>query len=178
MYLKRHRGFTLIELLVVIAIIGVLASVVLASLNGARVQSRDAARKAALNQVSKALDLYFQDYGTYRVSGGGSGGGGLGWLSLGNGGSYPIAVTQQLANLGYLGGYIVDPSGAVQGSSSGRSGYMIYTNADGSAFTLWANLENPSAADIATQSSCPVSTYDGYSGSYAAGSRMNYCIGH
>lgn len=53
------RGFTLIELLVVIAIIGILASIVLASLNTARKKSRDARRIADLNQIRLANELYF-----------------------------------------------------------------------------------------------------------------------
>lgn len=59
------RGFTLIELLVVIAIIGVLASTVLASVNSARIKSRDAKRKADLRQISLALELYYDAYGAY-----------------------------------------------------------------------------------------------------------------
>ncbi|MBI2055748.1 MAG: type II secretion system protein, partial [Candidatus Sungbacteria bacterium] len=54
-----ERGFTLIELLVVIAIIGILASVVLASLNVARKKSRDARRVADIKQLQLALELYF-----------------------------------------------------------------------------------------------------------------------
>lgn len=63
------RGFTLIELLVVIAIIGVLASVVLASLNTARRKSRDARRITDLKQVQLALELYFDANGEYPFSG-------------------------------------------------------------------------------------------------------------
>ncbi len=54
-----QKGFTLIELLVVIAIIGILASIVLASLNTARKKSRDARRIADLNQIRLAEELYF-----------------------------------------------------------------------------------------------------------------------
>lgn len=56
-------GFTLIELLVVIAIIGVLASIVLASLNNARRKSRDARRVTDIKQIQLALELYFDGVG-------------------------------------------------------------------------------------------------------------------
>lgn len=62
---KLREGFTLIELLVVIAIIGTLASVVLASLNTARVKARDANRLAQLDEIQKALELYNLDKGYY-----------------------------------------------------------------------------------------------------------------
>ncbi|HEX8994286.1 MAG TPA: prepilin-type N-terminal cleavage/methylation domain-containing protein [Candidatus Paceibacterota bacterium] len=59
------RGFTLIELLVVIAIIAILASIILASLNQARVKSRDARRIADVKQLQNALELYNNDNGQY-----------------------------------------------------------------------------------------------------------------
>jgi prepilin-type N-terminal cleavage/methylation domain-containing protein len=51
------KGFTLIELLVVIAIIGLLASIILASLNTARQKGRDARRIADLKEMANAMEL-------------------------------------------------------------------------------------------------------------------------
>jgi prepilin-type N-terminal cleavage/methylation domain-containing protein len=58
-------GFTLIELLVVIAIIGVLATIVLASLGESRQKSRNAQVLQQMDQYSKALALYFTENGSY-----------------------------------------------------------------------------------------------------------------
>ena len=67
--MKSQRGFTLIELLVVIAIIGLLSSVVFASLNSARTKSRDARRAADIRQIATALALYYGDNSnTYPVA--------------------------------------------------------------------------------------------------------------
>ncbi len=62
-----RRGFTLIELLVVIAIIGILSSVVLASLNSARVKGRDARRVADIGQLQLALELYYDANSGYPI---------------------------------------------------------------------------------------------------------------
>jgi type II secretion system protein G len=59
------RGFTLIELLVVIAIIGILASIVMVSLSGAKAKARDARRQADIKSIQLALSLYYNDNGMY-----------------------------------------------------------------------------------------------------------------
>lgn len=61
----KTKAFTLIELLVVIAIIGILATVVIASLNSARNKGADAAVKANLNTVRAQAELYYDVIGKY-----------------------------------------------------------------------------------------------------------------
>lgn len=55
--MKKDKGFTLIELLVVVAIIGILATVVLASLGTARTRSKDAAISSSLSSYRTQAEL-------------------------------------------------------------------------------------------------------------------------
>ncbi len=91
---RKNNGFTLVELLVVIAIIGILASVVLVSLNSARAKARDARRIADLKQVSLALENYYDD-------------------EL----EYPDA-TSDLVSGGYIGAISNDPQGGAYSYNS------------------------------------------------------------
>jgi len=63
--MNKNKGFTLIELLVVIAIIGILASVVLASLSSARNKGKDAAVKSQLSSMRAQAELYNTKIGNY-----------------------------------------------------------------------------------------------------------------
>jgi len=63
--MKKQKGFTLIELLVVIAIIGILATIVMVSLNTARSKARDARRVSDVRQLQLALQMYYDANGSY-----------------------------------------------------------------------------------------------------------------
>ena len=67
----RFNGFTLIELLVVMMIVAALAGMSLFSFQGARKQGRDAKRKADLEVIRSALELYKADCNRYPPSSGG-----------------------------------------------------------------------------------------------------------
>jgi prepilin-type N-terminal cleavage/methylation domain-containing protein len=157
---KTLRGFTLIELLVVIAIISLLSSVVFASLNSARAKARDARRRSDLAQIQIALELYYDKYGTYQVSGGGSNGSGTGWLGYETEqGAYTYAVSRVLYDEGFLSVPIVEDP--IESPS-----YMIYYcdfsnqvgpfGSDyGQVYALFASLENPTdEEEVFAQKSC------------------------
>lgn len=165
------RGFTLLELLVVIAIIGLLSSVVLASVNSAREKARDARRKADLKTAVQAIELYYNDHGTYQITDSGWGndtgsGCSCGWFNY-SGESYgDCSIAEALQEEGYVNGVIIDPTGGRKSSPTAGFTYMKYQRGNG--FYMYAKLENPSADDLATcdGASCP--TMYG----------MNYAVGH
>lgn len=73
MFLKskiNSQGFTLIELLIVVAILGVLATIGLVNFQHSMLRSRDTKRKSDLAQIQRAIEMYYNDYGTYPTSSG------------------------------------------------------------------------------------------------------------
>ncbi len=161
-------GFTLIELLVVIAIIGLLSGIVLASLSSARIKARDIKRVSDLKNIQLALELYYDEYGTYKVTGGGWAGGGQGWFSY-EGGSYTKSVASVLKENGFLSSQAIEDP--VQ-----NPGYMIYLCESDQVYAVSATKESPTTQDISyIQKVCngigPNGTYTNYGKNYAVGNK-------
>lgn len=139
-HFKVKRGFTLIELLVVIAIIGILASFAIASFTSAQGKGRDSRRKADLDAIKKALELFKSD-----TSGGAY---------------YPSAISSAILT-GYIKVLPADPSTVAAypytaGSGTCTAGNNTTTNANCSDYRLRATLENANdGAATASQTKCP-----------------------
>ena len=138
--MKRQQGFTLIELLVVIAIIGVLASVVLVSLNGARAKARDAKRAGDIRQIKTALELYYSDNSSYPVAAAWFGGTGNCW------GTITDTWIPNLSN--YIARLPLDPKPTDCGSvyvyaSDGRNFKVIAHAPENCEATAYKNIKDP-----------------------------------
>jgi len=59
------KGFTLLELLIVIAIIGIISTVSLVNLENARAKARDARRLSDIDQIQRALEIYYTNNAFY-----------------------------------------------------------------------------------------------------------------
>ncbi|HUQ85419.1 MAG TPA: prepilin-type N-terminal cleavage/methylation domain-containing protein [Candidatus Limnocylindrales bacterium] len=137
-----RKGFTLIELLVVIGILGVLATTSMALLNpsGQLQKSRDSKRKADLQQIRAALELYRSDNDSYPVSD---------WVNSQQGDSWIAGLTPN-----FLKTVPKDPknSGSPVPFSSGYT-YSYYSSsfcgvAPGTSYILTTRLENTTDSEI------------------------------
>ncbi len=59
------KAFTLLELLIVIVILGVLSTLIIGNFITSLQKGRDARRKADLEQIQKALEMYYEDNNLY-----------------------------------------------------------------------------------------------------------------
>ncbi len=172
----------MIELLVVIAIIGILASIILASLSTAQAKGRDARRISDVKEIQLALELYYDANG-----------------------SYPITIYEKNGSVGtsplISGGYIsvmpFDPKYSTACSADGNAGCYSYTALCTSAnpstpisYHLGATLETNNSAlssdtdgvaipsgDTVCTGSSPSSGFSGLSYA-AAGAACNTTAGN
>ena len=63
--MKKNYAFTLIELIIVIAILGILSSLISGNFITSLKKGRDTKRKNDLDQVQKALEMYYEDNNEY-----------------------------------------------------------------------------------------------------------------
>ncbi len=129
---QSNKGFTLIELLVVIAIIGILSSVVLASLNSARAKGRDATRISQLKEMQKALEIYFLDKGSYPSTSNNWHG-----TSANCAGGSAIASLNPLVTGGYISTIPEDPQ-----PSGGNACYLYRSNGVDYMFLAHGTVES------------------------------------
>ena len=145
---KCRPGFTLIELLVVVVIIGILAAVGLGQFHTAQLRSRDTQRKENLSSVTKALEMYYNDYGLYPDD--------LSWGS-------PLEDAEGTI---YIKDLPNDPSVGVN--------YFYETDDSGSYYKLYAYIEHVADRCFNENGQC---LEDGYSDTDCGDGRFcRYCI--
>ena len=131
--INKQKGFTLIELLVVIAIIGILASIVLVPLSGARAKARDAKRESDIRQISLAMEMYYDENTQYPVTADTDADNRL--------------DTGEDPTPNYLSPWPQDPGGGDDGCNDTADGeYCVWTNtSDQSEYCVFAVLEGGGA---------------------------------
>lgn len=123
--INKQKAFTLVELLIVIAIIGIISSVVLVSLSGARFKARDSQRKTEVSQIGRIL--------TYSC-----------YLPNGGAGEYDlVSIAEELISEDpkyekHLSNIPRDPKTGTESESK----YIYVVDEKGENCAIYANLEN------------------------------------
>ena len=125
---NKKTGFTLVELLVVISIISILTIVGVSSFRTVQMKSRDTKRKNDLNSISKALNMYYNDIGSFPY-----------------GSSLNINYMITTAGVGFsanVDGKITTYMAEMPTeTATGIKGYQ-YSSTTGKSFKLFTNIEN------------------------------------
>lgn len=138
------KGFTLIELLVVITIMSILTVITVSQFQTARRKARDVQRKADLSSLTKALQLYYADYG-----------------------AFPEATNGAISGAGW-GDSFEDASGYVymkvmpDEKSSGVNQFCYRVSADLKQYGLYSQLENLQDVEVKPAASCGGGEYNYY----------------
>lgn len=147
-----YRGFTLIEILVVVAIIAIIGSVVMTYVYDATVRGRDSQRKQNVDQLVKAVNLYFSENGYLPRNQ-------SGWCTYISNPDSGYGTAFQADLEPYMKTFQFDPT------KRGQIGDYLFNNTDNTSghYVLCANMEQPTG-----------NTYD--HSSCVGGTVYNYCV--
>lgn len=130
----RAQGFTLVEILTVVAIIGILSGLSLGPIQTARMRGRDTERKADVNAIAQASDLYYSEKKVYP---GNDGSTCTQYSSDANGNWNELeAALKSYMPASKTGGLPVDPL------NKDRYRYTYSCSVSGGTFSISARLEN------------------------------------
>lgn len=141
---NRRAGFTLIELLIAIVIISVLVGIGITSFITSQIKARDSQRKSDLANIARSLEMYYNDKGRYPPASGG----------LING----IEWGGEFADDTVAGGavYMVKLP-----SDPGAHAYYYTIETNGTAFRVYALLENTKDREVPLDEDGLPTTYAG-----------------
>ena len=130
---KNTSGFTIVELLIVIVVIAILAAISIVAYTGIQQRARDSERKAELQTIAKAVEMYYAANGNYPMS--------SGWCTqISNTTSgYDVAFRNELSE--FLPQVPYDPS--YQDTPQA----YFYRNIGDTSYYLYAELEGEDRAD-------------------------------
>ena len=134
----------------VIAIIGVLSAVTVYTINLSRTKSRDARRVSDLNQLAKALELFYDRFGKYPCGDSNLVGFGMIDSSLSDGflnGTHGLSVANCTSDPGGLfdTGIINQPAPLDPANAVGSSSYFYVVVTNRQEYIMWTLLERDTA---------------------------------
>lgn len=119
---KEISGLTFVELIIIITILAILSALITPNFINSLKKGRDARRKSDLNQIQKALEMYYEDNNTYPLTS---------MISFGEGNKicHPRGCDTKI----YMESVPNDPI----------SNYTyVYQSNDGSSYKLYSCIEN------------------------------------
>ncbi|MCH8821700.1 type II secretion system protein [Patescibacteria group bacterium] len=145
------KGFTIIELLVVIAILGVLITFGINLWQRAVVNARDATREQDLNQVKTALELYFDENGSYTPSNSGD----IGCEDVPGGRTISWGIEFECFGIRYMKRLPRDPI-----AITSHHYCYVASGATPDSFELWADMENDNNSNTSDSPPAACMGYD------------------
>lgn len=156
---REQKGFTLLELMIVMIIMGILAAIGVTAFISSQIKGRDTARKGDLKSITTALELYYNDVGSYPLD---NSAGGIKGCNGPPAATCTVNTVWQDANATvYMPELPTDPVSTQK---------YYYVDVNGKQFQLYTHLENSQDPQLITPAAAGTSCGTGVSCNYGVSS--------